>query len=755
MLYLILGIIGFLILAFFVTTIFFPVATVNLFVHFLKLTFFRIRVDGDGAIPKTGPALLVANHVAFFDALIIFAASKRKVRFMVHENFFEYLPLRLFFGYVGMVKVPSANKTQAFRRFLETIHRCLRRGELVCVFPEGGISDNGLLLHFKEGLKALVPEDLEVPIIPIRLGMLWGRLYTLHNNHLRYIAPPRLPIIVSFTVGKPVPPDLSGFQLRQIISELGARSECQPLPNELPLHTEFAKRAARRPFRVTYKDFGKKGTGNHAMLTRALILSRKIRELDAANESGYVGILLPNSVVLAAATLGVMYADRTPAILNYSAGSATLAKAIAKAGARVVLTSRLFLEKLNLEPLPEMIFLEDVAPGITRREKYTAALAALLLPYRLLMRLYAPLSRDELDREAVLLFSSGSTGDPKGVMLTHRNIGCNIFSFWRGINWSPDDRIIGCLPLFHAFGFTVCFAFPSYSGTRVVYLPNILDEGAVRELIHREGITLMITTPTFLQSYIRRAEPHQFATLRLIITGAEKLRPSIAARLHELTGLTIVEGYGCTELSPIVAVNLSPSFLTLGKHAGKVGSVGVALPGIHAKIVDLDTGRELPPDRQGMLLVKGGLVMKGYLGDPAGTAEVIRDGYYTTGDIASMDSAGYITITGRFSRFSKIAGEMVPHELVEQTITDIAGSEERCFAVSCRPDEKRGEKLVIFHTLHELDAGRIIDEMRRRQLPNLWIPKADDFIRIDALPLLGSGKLDLQKLSRMARETGE
>lgn len=733
----------------------FPLHMLRLLLRILCLYPIKVRVDGDGSIPAAGPALLVANHVAFFDALIIFAISRRKVRFMVHENFFRFRIMRLFFRLLGVIAVPAAEKTRSMRRFLGRIHEFLRNGDVVCVFPEGGISDNGLLQHFKGGLPAMIPPGADIPIIPIRLGMLWGRLFTLHENRLRYIPPRRWPIIVSMTIGKPVSPELTGFQLRQIISELGAESECKPFPNELPLHAEFARRARRRPWRITYKDFEADGIGNFAMLVRALILSKKIRALDPDHEDGYVGVLLPNCTALAATLLGIMYADRTPTILNYSAGGAALAKAVAKARVKVVLTSRKFLAKLQLETSPEMVFLEDVAAQVTRSEKIRTALWAALLPHRLLLKKFSPRSQADLDREAVLLFSSGSTGEPKGVMLTFRNITCDIFSFWRGINWSPEDRIIGCLPLFHAFGFTVCFAFPTISGTRTVFLPNILDDDAVRKLIEREKITLMITTPTFLQSYIRRAQPHQLKSIRLLITGAEKLRTGIIDRFRELTGLSIVEGYGCTELSPIVAVNLSQSFLTLGRYAGKPGSIGVALPGIHVKIVDPDTGEELPPDTPGMMLVKGGNVMKGYLDDPEGTAKVIRDGYYVTGDIAAMGTDGHITISGRQSRFSKIGGEMVPHELIEQNIAEIAGGEDRCFGVSCRPDEKRGEKLVVFHTIPDLDADRIIAGLRERRLPNLWIPKAEDFIFIDKLPLLGSGKLDLRQLSRMALETGE
>ena len=717
-----------------------------------RMTFFRIRVDGVGEIPASGPALLVANHVAFFDSLMILAATWRKVHFMVNEDYFRPWLFRLIFRYLGILRVPSARHPQAVSKFLEQVRELLRAGHIVCVYPEGGVSDNGLLREFRSGIRQLLPEDRTVPVIPIRLGMLWGRLFAPLNGKLKFLPPRRLPIMVSITIGKPVSPDLKGFQLRQIISEMGAESEMKAFPGELPLHSEFLRRAKRHPFQCTFKDFGSAPLSNFAMLVRSIIFAQKIRELDKNPAGGYVGVLLPNCTAQVAALFGVMFADRSPAVLNYTAGTAALQQAIVKSKTKLVLTSRKFIEKIKLDELPEMVFLEDVAKKVTPWEKRKAILMTALLPWRILLHLVSPDSRYDLYRPAVLLFSSGSTGKPKGVALTHRNINCDMFAFWRVINWSKHDRVIGSLPLFHAFGFTVCFAFPAVSGTRSVFLMNVLDATQALKLIEEEEITLMITTPTFLQNYMRRAKDGQLKSLRLVVTGAEKLRSDIVRDFSKLTNMMIVEGYGCTELSPIVSVNLSSSFLSLGKFAGKPDSIGASMPGIHVKIVDPDTGVELPPYHSGMMMVKGGNVMNGYLDDLENTAEVIRDGYYRTGDIASMSPDGYITITGRLSRFSKIGGEMVPHELVERTISEFLECEGRAVAVTGKPDPKRGEKLIVFHTVEGLDPDKVIDGLREKELPNLWIPKPENFVKVDNLPLLGSGKLDLQHLKKLAEE---
>jgi acyl-[acyl-carrier-protein]-phospholipid O-acyltransferase/long-chain-fatty-acid--[acyl-carrier-protein] ligase len=265
-------------------------------------------------------------------------------------------------------------------------------------------------------------------------------------------------------------------------------------------------------------------------------------------------------------------------------------------------------------------------------------------------------------------------------------------------------------------------------------------------------VTILCATPTFLQKYMMKAKENDFKALRLCVTGAEKLRTELAERYRNLTGRDIVEGYGCTELSPIVTINLNNSIYTLGTRSDHPGSIGCTLPGIHARIVDINTGVELPPGRDGKLQVRAGSVMKGYLNDPELTARVIQNDYYDTGDIGHMDEDGYIYITGRASRFSKIGGEMVPHEGVEEAITQVLHSETREIAVAGRSDRLKGERLVVFHIIENIDTAAIINGLREAGLPNIWIPKADDFIKVDQLPMLGSGKLDLSALRKMAEK---
>jgi acyl-[acyl-carrier-protein]-phospholipid O-acyltransferase / long-chain-fatty-acid--[acyl-carrier-protein] ligase len=341
-------------------------------------------------------------------------------------------------------------------------------------------------------------------------------------------------------------------------------------------------------------------------------------------------------------------------------------------------------------------------------------------------------------------------------MLTHANILSNLEALAQLYEPEPADCVLGVLPFFHSFGFTATIWFPLVRGLRVVYHPNPMDAREVGRMAREHGATFLLATPTFLQVYTRRCEPGDFGSLKLVIVGAEKLPARAAEAFEEKFGIEPLEGYGCTECSPIVAIN-APDFRSRGfrQVAAKRGRIGHPIPGVSARIVDPQTFAPRAPGEEGLLMVKGPNVMKGYLGRPDLTAEVIRDGWYSTGDIARMEEDGFITITDRLSRFSKIGGEMVPHIKVEEALHGALGASEQVLAVTAVPDEKKGERLVVLHTLPAERIEELTAKLAGLGLPNLWLPRPESFHRVEAIPVLGTGKVDLRKVKGLAAEFEE
>jgi acyl-[acyl-carrier-protein]-phospholipid O-acyltransferase/long-chain-fatty-acid--[acyl-carrier-protein] ligase len=404
------------------------------------------------------------------------------------------------------------------------------------------------------------------------------------------------------------------------------------------------------------------------------------------------------------------------------------------------------------------LFLEDALSTPRWSEKLASLVLAWLTPSALLKSALGACrdsipTHDEsaVDQLATVIFSSGSTGDPKGVMLTHFNILSNIQQVSQVFMLDGHDKVLGILPFFHSFGFMAALWLPAVNGVGVVYHPNPLDAQVIGELVARYKVTFLIATPTFLQAYMRRCSPESFGSLQYVLVGAEKLPERVALAFEDTFGIRPLEGYGCTECSPVVTVNgrdfRAPGYRQVAARRGKIGH---PLPGVSVRIVDIDTGEPVEPGTAGLLLVKGPNVMKGYLGKPEKTAEVLHDGWYTTGDIALMEEDGFLTITDRLSRFSKIGGEMVPHIKIEDKLHELADVTEQVFAVTSLPDEKKGERIAVLSTLSAEKLARVLEKLPQCDLPALWKPKANLFFHVGALPLLGTGKMDLCGVKTLA-----
>jgi acyl-[acyl-carrier-protein]-phospholipid O-acyltransferase/long-chain-fatty-acid--[acyl-carrier-protein] ligase len=464
-----------------------------------------------------------------------------------------------------------------------------------------------------------------------------------------------------------------------------------------------------------------------------------------------VGILLPPSVPGALVNFAALLMGKVPVNLNYTLSEEPLASCVQQSKLQTVLSSQAFLDRVKVKVPCRVLLLEEIASRLRVIEKLLAFALAWFTPFGCLEKAVGREQPGSLDDLATVIFSSGSTGEPKGVMLTHYNLASNAEQLGQLLDFSPEDRFLGILPFFHSFGFTATLAAPALLGIGVAFHPNPLEAKPVGEVVRRYSLTYLMATPTFLQIYLRGCEPSDFGSLRFVMVSAEKLPDWLAKAFEEKFGLRPVEGYGCTECSPAVTCS-THDFRAAGfRQAGsRHGSIGRPLPGVSVRIVDPETRTPVILGQSGLLLVRGPNVMRGYLGRPEKAAEVLHDGWYTTGDIGTLDADGFLQITDRLSRFSKIGGEMVPHVRVEEKLHEAYGTTETAFAVCGVPDVKKGERLVVLHTLPDHCLADLLKSLPQLGLPNLWIPRPKQFFHVDAIPRLATGKMDLRSIRALA-----
>ena len=706
---------------------------------------YRVRTTGAENLPASG-FLLLPNHISFVDAIVLQLACPRPVRFIIAKEYYQNRFLHPVLRLAGCIPITSTRAKDAVRAAAEKI----RAGEIVCLFPEGQLSRSGTLMRLRRGYE-LIARQAEAPVVPVWLDELWGSLFSYQGGRFFTKWPRQFPYRVQVAFGKPLAAEAADIAtVREELLKLGELCYSQRPVLREHLAVACVKGLKRRPFRTAVIDgMDHSSLSASKLLGAATALSRHLRQ---HAPEGRIGVVLPPGKGGIVANLAIALAGKIPVNLNFTSSRESIQSAIEQAELKTIVSARAVEKRLQDFPwTPNVIYLDALLPAM-KPAILCWWILAVILPAGLLTRLlHLPRVGDRA--EAILLFTSGSSGAPKGVALTHRNVLGNVSQFAVLLNLRSDETMLASLPFFHSFGCTVTLWYPMIEGVRVVTYPSPLEAAKNAELVERYGITVMFATPTFLRAYLRKAEPPQLQSLRLVITGAEKLPRELAQAFEERFGKPVYEGYGLTETSPVISVNLPDPVPPVAgvsiQPSSRPGSTGKMAPGIAAEIRHPETDEKLSLHESGMLWVRGPNIFEGYLNDRVRSAEVLRDDWFKTGDLGRFDEDGFLFIEGRLSRFSKIGGEMVPHEMVEEkimTVMNLNGQATRTIAVMSVPDETKGEALVLLSSV-EIDVQQLRAALREAEVPNLWVPRT--IRRVEAIPVLASGKLNLGKCKEL------
>jgi acyl-[acyl-carrier-protein]-phospholipid O-acyltransferase / long-chain-fatty-acid--[acyl-carrier-protein] ligase len=729
---------------------------------------YRLEITGLDRLPNRGGVLLLGNHVSWIDWAIVWLACPRPVRFVMSRGVYRRWYWRWVLDLARVLPISPGGAHGSMRLVAD----CLARGEVVCLFPEGTLSRHGQLNPFRSGFEralALLPAEAGVQVVPFFLRGLWGsRFSNAMPGSARQWGRLRRRVVVAF--GTPLQREVRAAEVRAAVVELG-HDAWQAHVHALPTLAVAALRSlSRGRARPAVIDDTVGVTLSRGRLAAAALCLARVLARGGRVRGERVGLLLPPGAGSLLMNLAVLFGGGRVVNLNYSWSTAQVLDAIQRAGVQRVVTARRFRERLahrgfEVEALTgavDVVDLEDLRSQVKPTGILVALLLLRLLPAGLLAALSGAETRDNRS-EAALLFSSGSEGRAKGVRLSHAALQGNVEQCMQVLDARPGDRLLGCLPAFHAFGLTVCSLLPVLQGMPVVTVADPTRPLDLARAIARHRASILFSTPTLLRLMLRqpRLHPLLLGSLRLLVAGAERLDPATAEAFLQRFSKAIHEGYGCTETGPVACVNvpdcLEPEDLSV--HLGsRPGTVGMPLPGTCLRVVDPQTLEELPVGSAGEVLIGGPQVMLGYLDDTVASERVFleRDGrrWYRTGDQGRLDADGFLTIVDRYSRFAKIGGEMI-------SLTELEGRARAAMlrlewqaevAAVSLADDRRGESIVLLYaaTLEAPDSAELRRALLEVGCPPIALPAA--WLPVEDLPRLGSGKPDLQAARRLAEE---
>ncbi|MGB0468176.1 MAG: acyl-[ACP]--phospholipid O-acyltransferase [Pontibacterium sp.] len=731
-----------------------PEATIRLIVLGLMRRKYKLQVLGFENLPEDGKGtLLLGNHISWLDWAMIQMACPRHVHFVMDRSIYERWYLKWFLDLYGVIPISGARTRTA----LKQVNQLLNEGKVVCLFPEGSISHTGQIAEFKKGFERAC-EDAEGVIIPFYLRGLWGSWFSRSTDKMKELRRERLRRDVIMAFGPPLLINSPASTVKKKVLELSIHAWDEHTATMETIPQAFIRTAKAAPTEWAISEVKAEPLTHLRLLTGCVIFSRRIRHTQGQN----IGLLMPTTAAGSIANMAALMAGKTVVNMNFTAAPDAMLSALAQSEISTIVTAHKFVAKLKARGVDvetllagrDVLYMEDIKARVSKIEALTTLAMIRLLPRALLQ--WVLCKRTDVEDVAAIMFSSGSEGAPKGVMLSHRNIMGNLRQTADVLNIRADDRIMATLPLFHAFGLTVTCFMPLIEGIPVICHPDPTDAANIGKGVARYKATLMCATSTFLRLYTRNSKLHpiMLASLRVVVAGAEKLDARVRDAFEAKFRVPIQEGYGCTETTPVAGVNLPDHLATTDwrvQVGTKAGTVGLALPGSTFRIVDPDTLEELPVGESGLILIGGTQIMKGYLNNPQKTAEVIVEQqgirWYKSGDKGYLDEDGFLTIVDRYSRFAKLGGEMVSLTAIEGEVRRILDQPELPLVAVNMPDEKKGEKVVLL-VESDQDLSDMRDRLVKGGLAGLMVPAA--IYAVDEVPVLGSGKTDFNQARLVA-----